>query len=852
MLPILFDKFETSFTSNGIGRLADCLSCIVTEERNGVYECEFKYPITGKWFDYMTKKGGVIACTHDDQRDLQPFDIYGYSAPIDGVVTFYAHHISYRLNRIVVRPFEATSAAEAMIKLQGQTYQTNPFSLWTDKVTTGSFKLDHPEVVRSLLGGSSGSILDVYGKGDYQFDKFAVKLYADRGEDSGVVIRYGKNLRDIQKEYDRSGTYNTIFPYWKGSDGTVVYGGSIIRTTPELHNWTDENGNVITDENENEIEFAFAETVPIAMDFSSEFEEQPTTAQLRDRASAFLEANQPWIPKENITVDFVQLWQTTEYADVAALQRVKLCDRVSVYYPELDVIAENQKVIKVVYNVLLDRFDSMELGEPRTSLTDDIRTTVREEIDYALPDGGVTQSMLQEAIDHATELITGGLGGHLVFTLDANGKPQEMLIMDTEDVDTAVNVIRINAAGIGFSTSGYDGPYRTAWTIDGSFVADFITSGTMNANLITAGVLSDGLGLNTWNLQTGEMLLQGNVVLRALGDSSRAAKMGSFTYQAYNIISDVVYTLSALGFKVAHGSSPDTSENYIGITTTQDSTKLITSSTDQTTTYYQAIHITKKNNVKHYLEERCDDGFAIYGANMDAATDKFLFKVDSEGIHYSNDFLSDLGAFVYNLHVGPGRIYLISDAVYENHETKYLQPWIEITDTSIAINSSKISGQPDTSAELHISESAFVLGSSRANLVGSDSYGIGARLEFCGRLVQVASSSSKRYKHGIADLKDETLDPHRLLKLPIRQFEYNENHAPQYYDMRGKTIPGFIAEEVDDVYPSATIHDKYGNIESWDERRIIPGMLALIQEQAKKIAELEKRIVKMEAGNEDR
>lgn len=112
------------------------------------------------------------------------------------------------------------------------------------------------------------------------------------------------------------------------------------------------------------------------------------------------------------------------------------------------------------------------------------------------------------------------------------------------------------------------------------------------------------------------------------------------------------------------------------------------------------------------------------------------------------------------------------------------------------------------------------------------------------KYLQVQSSSSKRYKHNITADIDDGLDAHKLYGLRFKQFVYNDDHLTQYQDMKGKTIPGFIAEEVDEIYPAATIHDHGGNIESWDERRIIPPMLALIQEQKKKIDELEETVNK--------
>lgn len=117
---------------------------------------------------------------------------------------------------------------------------------------------------------------------------------------------------------------------------------------------------------------------------------------------------------------------------------------------------------------------------------------------------------------------------------------------------------------------------------------------------------------------------------------------------------------------------------------------------------------------------------------------------------------------------------------------------------------------------------------------------------FTGHEPAYASTSSKRFKCEIAALQDEKLDPKNLLKLEVKQFKYKDEHPTQYPDMKGLLMPGFIAEDVDSIYPSATIHDKDGNVESWDERRIIPGMLALIQEQHKTIQSLENRIKKLE------
>ena len=507
MIPILYTPFETAFTSNGIGRLADCISCTVTEERNGIFECEFEYPISGKFYNTLINQGGIVGVIHDDNHDIQPFEIYRHSDPIDGIVTFNAHHISYALGNVIVGPFVADTCADALQGMVDNAITPNPFSFWTDKPTSGTFTLTHPDNVRALLCGQQGSILDVYGTGEYEFDKYTVKLYAHRGLDRGVTIRYGKNLADIEREYDESEVFNAITPYWADQDGNVVMlpepyvyvsAGALFK-----YPWEEQiNGPIMTDGSNTEIDFQPFRLRTVPLDMSSEFQEQPTVAQLRTAAMAYLTNNEPWIPKDNIKVNFVQLWQTSEYENVAALQRVSLCDTVAIYYPELGVTNASAKVIRIVYNVLTERYDEMELGEPKATLADTIAKPLEAQIENVYDE---SVSFTEEAVRKATDLITGGLGGYVVMNLNAEGKPQEILIMDTPDINTAVNVIRMNQNGIGFSQTGYEGPFTSAWTIDGAFNADFITAGTMLANRIYGGTLTVG-GMNN---QSGVIIVRG-------------------------------------------------------------------------------------------------------------------------------------------------------------------------------------------------------------------------------------------------------------------------------------------------------------------------------------------------------
>lgn len=504
MIPILYGRNEKLFRSNGICRLVDCISCTVTEERNGTYECEFQYPITGENYDKI-QEGCIIYTTHDHTKSPQPFDIYKRSAPIDGIVTFYASHISYRLNSIILEPFTAVSCVQALSFFATHSVNDNPFTFWTDKEVSGPYAVDVPANIREKLCGEQGSLLDVYGTGEYEYDKWDVKLHVNRGQDTSVSIRYGKNLVDITDEIDTSGIYNAVAPFWKDSEtGEVV-------TLPEYYlyessaplnvdAWTEQHGDIITEEDSVNIEFGVQTPQIIALDLSEEFEEQPTVEELRDKAAARLANSGAWLPRQNIELDFVNLCDTYDYSG-RGIERLNLCDTAEVIYTELGVNVR-QKVIKTVYNSLLEKYDSMELGSARQTFAEALESIISGHV----AENYSKKSAMVSAIERATDLITGGLGGHVIIGMDG-GTPNEILIMDTADKATAVKVLRINQNGIGFSSHGYGGPFDTAWTLDGHFVADYITSGTLDATLLKAGTITDDVGNNYWNLETGEFRL---------------------------------------------------------------------------------------------------------------------------------------------------------------------------------------------------------------------------------------------------------------------------------------------------------------------------------------------------------
>ena len=501
MIPILYNGNEQSFTSNGLGRLSDAVSCKVVEERNATYELEMTYPINGIHFDDI-QEGRIILAQPFDGGLTQPFTIYQISKPLNQIVTIKAQHISYQLSGIVVMPFEASTCVAAIAGIKTNSASTNPFNFMTDKQVTANFSVNAPTAARALLCGQQGSLLDVYGKGDYEFNRFDVNLRVNRGADNGVTLRYGKNITDLKNVVDMTNVYTGIVPYWMDGEGNTV-------TLPEK---------VVQSGHESDYPFQIIKSV----DFSSNWENEPTQAQLRTAAQNYVASNEGWKLKNNITVSFVALWNTEEYKNIAPLERVKMCDTVHVQVPKFG-IDFSTKVVKTDYNVLLEKYNSITLGDTYYTLS----TVFNEEIASSEER---QSSHMQKAIARATKLIQGGLGGHVVFNVNADGEPQEILIMDTDDIQTAVNVIRMNLAGIGFSTHGYNGPFNTAWTIDGHFVADYIDTGTLHADLIKAGLLQDAAGVNYWNMDTGDFRL------------TSAAKIGNSTIASVANVSAAVVT----------------------------------------------------------------------------------------------------------------------------------------------------------------------------------------------------------------------------------------------------------------------------------------------------------------------
>ena len=493
MFPILFEGSATDFSSFGIGVLSDCASCVVTEERNGAFELLMTYPVDGIHYSEI-KHSRIVVAKPFQNGTPQGFRIYKISKPINGIITVNAEHVSYQLNQIPTGGGTANSVANTFAALKNNAYESCPFTFWTNNTTAGTYTQDEPASIRSRLGGTQGSVLQVFG-GEYEWDNFTVKNWLERGTDNGVTLRYGKNITDIKQEENIENVYTGVCPFWKDAEGTLVQ-----LTEHVLHAPTASL-------------YPYQRTA--ILDCSNEFEEAPTESELRTYANNYMTVNNIGYPSVNIDISFVALWQTEEYKDIAPLETVSLCDTVKVYYERLGIEATS-KVIKTEFNVLLDRYNKIELGDAKSTLGD----TIRGEIQDETRDKVSNQEMLN-AVERATSLITGNEGGHLRFIYDSNDLPQEMVIMNTDDIDTATKVWRWNLSGLGYSSTGYSGTYGTAMTIDGAINADFITTGKLSAVDIEAvndqtgyyTKINTSTGNLTWNMAQSILDTNGNLSL---------------------------------------------------------------------------------------------------------------------------------------------------------------------------------------------------------------------------------------------------------------------------------------------------------------------------------------------------
>lgn len=783
MIPILFSGDAATFDSNGKGLLSDCISCEPEQTRNGIFELNMVYPIDGIHYQDI-EWGDIILAKAEDGKDPQAFFVQDIRPTMDGKAEIFCEHISYILNWVASAPFTAETVNEALLNMKPSLYSggedTNRryerFDYWTDKSTTAHFEHDTLMPARSVLAGTRGSILDVYG-GEYEFDNFHVKLWQNRGSDKGVVIRYGKNLTDMKADWSAADSYNRVMAFWKGKDED---GNEVVVNGTSRWGWSTPN-------------YYYSRTRVV--DASQDFSEKPTLAEVNEYAHSYSSAHgNDRFTKDNITINFVALQDTEEYKNVANLEHVNLCDTVSVLNEEMG-IEYQAKVIRTKYDTLRERYIEIEIGsDVRSTFGQTLKKDIASNSETAIATVETNVSQLRAALEEATGKITGATDGYIKQIFNSTGDWSELVAMNTNDPQTATKVWRMNYEGIGGGTS-YDGPFTITMTLDGKINASQITTGVLNADLITAGTMSANRILG------GTMKLGGanntNGLLEVYNASGK--KIGYLDRTGINVLKG-----SIAGANISLGGSSDTS------------TFKMYNESDQ-----EFVGISRKRARFHVGDNYLFIGHFPRNSEDDGSGTLYSLAISNGAYRSASTAHCSIGPQAFDLYENSGgsesAIFIADNGgIYSSK--------------GLIIGPSR--GNPNTAAlEVDVSPNkGYIRGSWYYN----------------GTEIATRSSSSRHYKHSIRPIESAALDPHKLLALPIVQFEWNENHPLQYEDMKGQTIPGIIAEDMEEIYPAATIHDAEGRVESWDERRLIPGMLALIQEQDKKIKELEARLARLE------
>lgn len=425
MIPRLFVGTATDFSVIGTA-LADCISCVVQEERNGVYELTAVVSTTTPYFNTI-KVGMLIVAKPNHTQTPQAFEIYEISSPINQQVTIRANHISYRQTFIPVSPFSCTGITATLNGLGTNALETNPFTFTTDITNeTSTYNQIEPASMRSRLGGTRGSVLDVFG-GEYEWDNWTTRLWLHRGADNGVQLRLGKNITNLEQTQNYERVVTGVLPYWHNSDDTLQYYGDI------------QYSSAVSD---------YPSPRTIVLDLSSDFENAPTLSQLNTAGANYLAQESLATPNNSISVAFVDLADTTEYAD-SPLERVNLCDTVEVIYPALN-IDYKAKAIRVLFDVLAERTLEVEIGDARSTIASTI-TDIVGDVDSAVKTGNRLISVTQN-INREIGEITQTIGEVREEALDSVTEAEQRLSNDisstaeqTKQTITAETQTKLNA-----------------------------------------------------------------------------------------------------------------------------------------------------------------------------------------------------------------------------------------------------------------------------------------------------------------------------------------------------------------------------------------------------------------------
>ena len=465
MKPILYEPKATDFENNGgIATLADCRSLKVTEEANGSYIAELTFPITTKYSEYLEDVNYQIKCKPNDLDEYHVFYIYThYKDMATGLLYVTAKSRTMKLGNRTVKNvvIDNQTGIQAMALLHDGMDLESDIKMFSDitTISSTSFEVSNP---LECIKGIDGSLNQRYG-GEIKHEPNRISLLKRRGKDNVTTIRYRKNLEGFKLELNWDGLVTRIFPYAdvQNSDGKTerIYGNKV--DSQYIGNYDGE---------------VYARHIQFTEDQGA-----TDTATLNKVASKYFTSMNAGVDKPKVSAE-VNIRKLDNQAKFKNFRQLGIFDSFTVFHERYNINLE-MTVNKVVYDGLLEQIESIEAGDPKFTFFEEQQNQFTE-VMKKVP----TKQYSSVFTDYVTKIISGNDGGNVIW--HPKERPTDLFFVDGTNLEDSKQVLRINKSGIGFSSNGWKGPFNTAWTLDGTFVADFIRAGTFNADLIKAGVLS--------------------------------------------------------------------------------------------------------------------------------------------------------------------------------------------------------------------------------------------------------------------------------------------------------------------------------------------------------------------------
>lgn len=501
MYPILYNKNETNFTHNGQGFLRDALNAYVEEELNGKCELTMTYPADGFNFDKLGEES-ILKVRANEVQDEQLFRVYNVvKKHVENQATVTAKHITNDFAGNFIERLEIKNAngTQAMSNVFSSLTLPTKFKGYSNVTAASSTTLERVQSFNAIAG-IDGSLLDKWG-GEIERDNFTIKLLQRRGRDNSARIAYKKNLKGLEVEVDTSTTITRVFPFATKSDNK----GTSLITLKEKY--------VISDKEKN---YAFVRVMPV--DFSSD-ETVKDEATLRAASKNYFSGKKIDEPSLNMKVDFVPLWSQKAYKKYQNLERVAIGDTVNVYHPKFKMNI-TAKVVATKYDIITGKNEKVELGSIKSNFMDNLRNDLNEKVEE-LPSKEWSMDLVNQIANDIQ-----GINGGSIYTYPPR-RPHTTYYLDTDDINTAKHIMVMNYEGIAFSKNGVNGPWKTGWSIDGVFVADFIQTGTLKSGLVQVSFngIADSINITGTALEA----LKNNIRLMALNKNGMEFFNGSGT-----------------------------------------------------------------------------------------------------------------------------------------------------------------------------------------------------------------------------------------------------------------------------------------------------------------------------------